>query len=323
MAKRDPFGRLPDENPLAGLGALSDGTTSQAGEPVVVAANDDWAGSEPGAYVRPSEPQAEPEAKQQAATWAASATPAKPAAAYPAVDQSLAEAIRRAEAMSRGSVVRPARVVGRVVRVVVLLVVLAVFFGVAKPLIDAGKDVRDAVSGIKAPSAADQTPAPAPGSGSGSAGPEQGAAPKVPSGLSSNSMLVRGNLSRAMSRLRKSGLGRMRSMSIRPERIDAQLLTKGGSLRSVQIKFDDPKVESLATGGGGFSHVETIPFAKIDTGAPARLVRSAAGRLRKPLSQIDYVVLISFARQPTWSAFSKAGKHFLADAHGRITSSFK
>ena len=35
MAERDPFGRLPDENPLAGLGSLSDNSQSQAAEPVV------------------------------------------------------------------------------------------------------------------------------------------------------------------------------------------------------------------------------------------------------------------------------------------------
>jgi len=35
MAERDPFGRLPDENPLAGLGSLSDGSDGQhAAEPV-------------------------------------------------------------------------------------------------------------------------------------------------------------------------------------------------------------------------------------------------------------------------------------------------
>jgi hypothetical protein len=316
MAKRDPFGRLPDENPLAGLGSMSDGTSSQAGQPVVVAAADDWSGSEPSAGARPAAPQRAP-AQDRPATAAPSSRPAQSRPA--AVDQSLAEVIRQAEAMSGVKVVQSVQVVGRVVKLVVFLIVLGVIFGVAKPLIDAGKDVRDAVSGIKAPSAVDQTPAPGSGSGSGS----RGAAPKVPIGLSSNSMLTRQNLTRAMDRLSKSGLGRMRSMSIRPERIDAQLLTKGGSLRSVQIKFDDPKIDSLGASGAGFSHLETIPYAKIDTGAPARLARSAAGRLRKPVSQIDYVVLISFAGKPTWSGFSKAGKHFLADPHGRITSSFK
>ena len=35
MPERDPFGRLPDENPLAGLGSLSEGNESQTAEPVV------------------------------------------------------------------------------------------------------------------------------------------------------------------------------------------------------------------------------------------------------------------------------------------------
>ena len=62
-------------------------------------------------------------------------------------------------------------------------------------------------------------------------------------------MLTRRNFSRAMARLRTSGLGRMRTMSVRPERIDAQLLTKGGSLRSVQIKYDDPEINDFGAGG--------------------------------------------------------------------------
>src|ERR1044072_4565241 len=136
-------------------------------------------------------------------------------------------------------------------------------------------------------------------------------------------MLTRRNFSRAMARLRRSGLGRMRTMSVRPERIDAQLLTKGGSLRSVQIKYDDPKPNDFGAGGGGFSHLETIPFARIDNGAPARLARGAAGRAEKPVSQVDYVVLLSFAGKPIWSGFLKNGGQFLANPHGRITRSIK
>jgi hypothetical protein len=122
-----------------------------------------------------------------------------------------------------------------------------------------------------------------------------------------------------MDKLSTSGLGRLRTMSIRPERIDAQLLTKGGSLRSVQIRSDDLSINDSGAGSAGFSHLETVPFAKIDRGAPSRLARSAAGRSRRPVSQIDYVVLISFAGKPMWSAFMKGGRSYLANAHGRIT----
>jgi hypothetical protein len=315
MAKRDPFGRLPDENPLAGLGAMSDGTASQAGQPVVVAADDDWSGGEPGVA------QARPSATEQPAArpaMSASSAPPQQRPPNPMVDQSLAEVIRQAEAMSGVKVVQSVKVVGRVVKLVVFLVVIGAVFGVAKPIFDAGKDVKDAFSDLpSADKIADDTSPPAV---PGSSQPEKSSAePKVPSGLSSNSMLVRRNFSRAMTRLRNSGLGRMRSMSVRPERIDAQLLTKGGSLRSVQIKSGESEISKFGASGGGFSQLETIPFSKIDAAAPARLARSAAGRLRKPVSQIDYVVLLSFAGDPLWSAFSKTGKHFQANVHGRIT----
>ena len=64
------------------------------------------------------------------------------------VDQSLQEVIRQAEAMSGANIVQSVRVVSRVVKLVVLLVVIGVIASVAKPLIDAGKDVRDAVGDI-------------------------------------------------------------------------------------------------------------------------------------------------------------------------------
>ena len=313
MAKRDPFGRLPDENPLAGLGALSDGTTtSQAGEPVVVAADEDWSGGEPG--VAQARPSATDQPSSRPAMSSSSAPPSQQRPSNPMLDQSLAEVIRQAEAMSGVKVVQSVKVVGRVVKLVVFLIVLAVIFGVGNTIFDAGNDVRDAISDLPSPEKIELPSVP-----SQAEREDAPAEAKVPTGLSSNSMLVRRNFSRAMDRLSKSGLGRMRSMSVRPERIDAQLLTKGGSLRSVQIKSGESEINSFGASGGGFSHLETIPFAKIDAGAPARLARSAAGRLRKPVSQIDYVVLLSFSNKPLWAAFSKAGKHFQANEHGRIT----
>jgi hypothetical protein len=321
MAKRDPFGRLPDENPLAGLGVLSDGTTSQAGEPVVVAADDDWSGGEPGtATARPAQDM--PETRDRAAgrpadrpaMSASSATrPPRPASS-PTVEDSIAEVIRQAESLSGHKVVQSVQVAGRVVKLVVFLIVIGVVFGVGSSIWDAGNDVRDAFDDI--PSRDNVAPPP---SFPGATGGEERSEPKVPTGLSSNSMLTRRNFSRAMNRLSKAGLGRMRSMSVRPERIDAQLLTRGGSLRSVQIKSGESEITSFGASGGGFSQRETIPFAKINSAAPSRLARSAAGRLRRPVSQIDYVVLVSFAGTPTWAAFSKGKLRFQADTRGRIT----
>jgi hypothetical protein len=302
MAERDAFGRLPDENPLAGLGSLSDGSPDQSAQPVVVQAKDDWSGAEP------ADRQSKPEAKSATAASASAAPPRVPRTGNPAVDQSLAEVLRQAEALGGTNVVQSVRVVGRVVKLVVFLVVLGVVAGVAMPLIKVGKDVRDAVEDIPSESSS-------PSTGGGGGEDEQA----VPSGLSSNSMLTRRNFDRAMDRLSKSGLGRMRSVAIRPERIDGQLLTKGGSVRSVQIRSDDPEIKQFGTSGSGFGHLETIPFAKIDTGAPARLARSAAGRARLPLSRVDYITLNSSLNEVVWGAYMKGGKIYLANSRGRIT----
>jgi hypothetical protein len=310
MAERDPFGRLPDENPLAGLGSLSDGTTSQAAEAVVVEAKDDWSGAEP-ASRRASAAElkaAVSEARTSMSDAAKSAAAASPRTGNPALDQSLAEVIRQAETLSGVKVVQSARVVGRVVKLVVFLIVVGVLASVAGSLVDAGKDVRDAVGDLPSPrEIAD-------------GGTPPGAARATPVGLASGSMLRRRNFDRAMKRLRTSGLGRMRSLSIRPDRIDAQLLTKGGSLRSVQVRFDDRAIKDFGAGGAGFGHLETIPFARIDTAAPARLARSAAGRARLPVSRVDYVVLGASQGTVTWNAYMKAGGgYFAADSRGRIT----
>jgi hypothetical protein len=107
-------------------------------------------------------------------------------------------------------------------------------------------------------------------------------------------------------------------MTIRPQRIDVQLLTTTGRLRSVQLPWDG-RLADGGTSGGGFSHLDTIAFASIDSAAPGRLARGAAERSHEPVTGVDYVVLISFAGKPLWSAFMKSGRQFLADRHGHIT----
>lgn len=299
MAERDPFGRRLDEDTLAGLGSLSDTTAAQTGEPAVVASAEAWS--------EPAEPAAPPSRPSRPAAKAGASAPR---ASSPTIDASLAEVIRQAEQLGMGDVTKSVRTVGRVVKVAVFLVVLGVIAGVGGMLVTVGEDVRDAVGDL--PSASRVADEAAPGAASEPA--------VAPVGLSSSSMLTRRNFDRAMDRLSRSGLGRMRTMAIRPERIDAQLLTKGGSLRSVQIRSGDPQVRDFGTGGSGFSHLETIPFARIDRAAPARLARSAAGRARRPVSQVDYVVLQSFAGATVWNAYLKGGRGiFQADSRGRIT----
>lgn len=302
MAERDAFGRLPDENPLEGLGAFSDDTASKskASEPAAVAS--DWS------VAPPSSAKAEPAAEAKAATSASSSAPRT---GNPAIDRQIAEAMRQAQQMGGGlDVAKSVRNVGRIFKVAVFLVVIGVVASVARPLIDVGKDVRDAVGEI--PSSGEIK---IPGTG-GSDGGEDA----VPTGLSSKSMLRRANLEPALKRLGTSGLGRMQTLTIRPDRLDARLLTKGGSLRSVQIRYGGPEINAFGASGAGFSHLETVPFARIDAGAPQRLARSAAGRARLPVSRVDYITLNGGPGGVTWNAYMKSGRGiFSADARGRIT----
>jgi len=306
MAKRDPFGRLPDENPLAGLGTMSGGSTSEAESYVVPEPS-----SEPVFSAAPAG------SKERAASDAKpESQPPPPKTGNPAVDASLAEVMRQAQQLGAGvDVTKSVRTVGRVVKLAVFLIVVAVIVSVGSSIFDASKSLRDTVGDIPSPKEIVDEATPEP---STPAEKEAAAVPAV--GLSSTSMLTRRNFRRAMARLRTSGLGRMRTMSVRPDRIDAQLLTKGGSLRSVQIAAEDPtEIKDFGTGGSGFSHLETIPFARINSAVPQRLARSAAGRARVPVSRVDYLVLSSILNDVSWGAYLKGGKIFLANSRGRIT----
>jgi hypothetical protein len=310
MAERDPFGRLPDENPLAGLGSFGDGASTKASDQVAAPT---WSGRE-----RAAEPQPVARAADPVAGARPAAPPPRPpgsqaSAPSAAMQQSLAEAIRQAEAMSGVKVVQSARTAGRIIKLVVFLIVIGVIASVGSSLVGAGKDIRDAVSDL--PSASkinDEVSKP-----SQAVKPEKAQSP--PTGVSSNSMIARRNFAPAINRLRKSGLGSLRTLSIRPERLDAQLLTKGGSLRSVQVRYDEPAIDDFGAGSSGFSHLETVLYSKIDTAAPGRLARSAAGRARRPVSQVDYVVLSSVLGKTTWIVFMKGGRAYMANAHGSIT----
>jgi hypothetical protein len=315
MAERDPFGRLPDENPLAGLGSLSDANDRQDGaEPVVSARPADSEREErPRTRAKPDPPQksAKPRAKAAAAT-----PPQKASTPDSRQQQQLRELLGAVEQMKRGKSAMPGltvlRSIGRVIRVVrivVFVAIVAVIGSVALGAFSSGsiKERIDDLSDVELPnfespnSESLVTPAE----------PE-------PAGLSGASLLAQRNLAPALRRLRTSGLGRLKSLSIRPERIDAQLLTKAGRLRSVQYGYDG-KLRTLNLSGAGFGGSPTIPFRRANSAAPQRLVRSAAGRLEKPATQVGYVVLVNAGAPAVWTVVMQGGEQFLGDARGRIT----
>lgn len=306
MAERDPFGRLPDENPLAGLGSLSDGIDSQAPAQPVVSG-------------RPEEGQRQDRPGRPAAREEPSPPPKRRPATTPSAERSqqqtlreLLGAVQQIKTPRRGGasglgVLRTVERVIWIVRFVIVVAIVLAVGGAAAGVFTTGS-IRDKIN--------EQLPnTELPKDTFGEPGAQS--VPK-PVGLGKDSLLLQRNLAPALKHMRTSGLGRLKSLSIRPERIDAQLVTRDGRLRSVQQRFDG-KLGELSISGGGFGQLPTISFKRANSAAPGRLARGAARRVRQPVSKVDYVVLISSGATTLWTVVMKSGAQFLGDARGHIT----
>ncbi len=313
MAERDPFGRLPDENPLAGLGSLSDGIESQQpAQPVVSGRHEQEREDRPPPPPREDGP-SRPE-KPRAATTSSGAS---------SQQETLRNLLGAVEQLKRAKGDVPGvpvmQTIGRVVRIVRVIFVLAIVVAIGSVALgifstgavrdNIGDPIRDRIS-EQIPDIQELED---------TFGEQAKPSAAEPAGLSKGSLLVQRNLAPALRRMRTSGLGRLKFLSIRAERIDAQLLTKGGRLRSVQQRFDGNLKQVSVSGGAGFGQLQTIPFKRANSAAPGRLTRSAAGRVEQPVSQVDYVVLINTGADAVWTIVMKSGAQFLGDARGRIT----
>ena len=166
---------------------------------------------------------------------------------------------------------------------------------------DVADKVDEAARGIKIPSLAVPSPE-----------------ADAPVGLAPRSLLRPAAFERALAQLRSRKIGRIQSLRVAPERIDASLLTPRGTLVSVQLR-PGGELRRFSESGGGFGGTGTIPFGKLDPTAPQRLVRAAAERLGRPVSRIDYLVASQTSGDVTWGAYFKGGAIFLANERGKIT----
>jgi len=142
--------------------------------------------------------------------------------------------------------------------------------------------------------------------------PQTAAPPAKPA--AQRSLIGRSALAGAMLRLR--GRGRLRLLRLAPDRVDAQLVTRGGGLRNVQVTADGA-LRDFGTAGSGAGGLPTIPFAQVDVSAPGRIVRAAARRAGRKPSRVDYLVLLKLPTGLSWNAYFKPdGLHFMADGHG-------
>jgi hypothetical protein len=272
MDERDPFGRLPGEDPLESLGKSTNGTHTAAAEAV---------------------------AAEQASSEAQADLPRR---------SSRHTTMRRPRSSGRLDSSQITTIARRTIKSTIVLTVLVVVGGGLAALMLVGAHGTKHHGSVTHSVAASAPARPAPSART----------PASPSATRAPSLLTRRALAPALAQLGKSGLGRLHTLTISAQRIDAQLLTRGGRLRSVRVASGGAP-HTLATSGAGFGALPTIPFARVDAAAPARLARSASRRVRQPLSNVDRVVLLRLGSALTWSVYLRDGKHFLADAHGRIT----
>ncbi len=140
----------------------------------------------------------------------------------------------------------------------------------------------------------------------------------APKGLEAASLVRPANFTAALTQIRTKGGGRLTHLRVAPERIDAQLLTSAGRLRSVQVKPGGKLERFGPDSGAGFDQSTTIPFARINPAAPQRLARAGAERIGVPVSTVQYLVPTKFNGRLIWAAYFTRGRYVLGDASGRF-----
>ena len=143
----------------------------------------------------------------------------------------------------------------------------------------------------------------------------------APKGIAGRSLVRKANFAAALAKLRSSEL-RLTHLRLAPERIDVQLLTRGGRLRSQQVQPGGAIKQFGSDSGPGFDQTRTIPFARLKPGAPQRLARRGAAKLGVRVSTLQYLVPTLFSGRITWVAYFKRGRYVLGDAAGRYQRSY-
>jgi hypothetical protein len=136
----------------------------------------------------------------------------------------------------------------------------------------------------------------------------------------SRSLLTTRRFGAAMDKLRASGRGRLFTLRLAGDRIDAQVETADGKIRVVQV-LPSLEVRTLTTVAGGFG-VSTFSFEAVRAAAPQRLIRAAARRLEQPATRVNYLSLTPIGEELQWAVYFRNGRHAVGDAHGRIERVF-
>ncbi len=129
----------------------------------------------------------------------------------------------------------------------------------------------------------------------------------TPVGTESGSLLRAKDLKAALAELPP---GEIRLIRVAPDRIDATV-TSGGKTQLVQVTADgDVRTVTTPTSIPGDA-------VKVNSAAPARIVRTAARRSGRDPSTVNYLVLTAFGDKAEWQLFFDDGLHYSASANGK------
>lgn len=137
--------------------------------------------------------------------------------------------------------------------------------------------------------------------------------PRAPAGLQPGSLILRREFGDAMRLLRAARLGRLYTLRVAADRIDARLLTAGGRIRDVRIR-PGGRPRRRGTSAGGFGFVDTIPFSRVVAAAPERITRAAARRLGLRPALVGFLSLT----RAGWTVVFAGGRQLTADREGRL-----
>lgn len=307
MGERDAFGREKDEDTFQGLGWTSSGETRSTDTPVPVS--------------RETLPGMDADVNHDGIPG----THAPPPRAYADRPQSSGGGMPDDGRIDLGPVATLVKFLFR--RIAPLAIVVVILGGVGVGIVGAISDAVDDID-VSSPEFP-QAPAIDPDTGEESGDvPVQGGvdgedAPATPAGpvegLQPGSMLLASNFAAVKAKMRTGRYGRLKNLSVRPERVNAQFVTKAGQIRNVTF-LPDGQVDEGSLSGSGFGSLPTIPIGPMNSAAPFRMARSAAGRLKRPDTAVGYVVYYGedFVGDIVWGVYMKDGEIFQGDTRGKI-----
>jgi hypothetical protein len=143
-----------------------------------------------------------------------------------------------------------------------------------------------------------------------------------PKGLEAGSLMRRAAIADFLRRLRADESVKLRSLYLSPARLDAQLLTRDGRIRHVQQKAGGELERFGSDSGPGFDAIPTIPYGKIDPGAPQRLARRGAKEHGIPITELQYAVPQDISGQVRWVVYFTHARYVIGDARGRFERAY-